>query len=183
MVHAAVEVIPTGATQQGEAAGSLLGQCERTAQIGPCPGAGSSLVIAFKVHLVIGEWGLVRDEADRLPIGFEVALERLALTHSPGERGHQHGHVDLAIKGDALGGVEHGLVVVEQMTGPEPLLGYGQREAAHGVTSSACAASLASIKRHQPLRVGSLAKSTKPSSTPAARHSVSRDMMRTESRP
>ncbi|MNJ41246.1 hypothetical protein D3C77_361640 [compost metagenome] len=184
VVHAAVEVIAAGAAQQGEAAGSLFSQFERAAQIGPGPAAGDDLVIAFKVHLVIGEWRLVRDEADRLPIVFEVALQRLALPYSPGEGGHQHGSLDLAVEGDALGGVEHRLVVIEQMSGPEPLLGYGQREAAHCTTSRFfCSASLASIRRHQPLRVGSLAKSTKPSSTPAARHSVSRDMIRTESRP
>ncbi|MNE04100.1 hypothetical protein D3C80_966230 [compost metagenome] len=183
VVHTAVEVIAAGAAQQGEAAGCFFGQLERTAQIRPGPGAGLRLVVALEGDLFIGQGQLVRDEADCLPIDLEVALERLALPYSTGERGQQHGRIDLAIEGDTLGGVEHGLVVIEQMTGPEPLLGDGQGEAVHGVTSRAWAASLASMRRHQPLRVGSLARSTKPSSTPAARHSVSRAMIRTESRP
>ncbi|MNY16942.1 hypothetical protein D3C86_1502360 [compost metagenome] len=182
-MHTAVEVIAAGAAQQGEAAGGLLGQCERTAQIGPGPGAGQRLVVALEGDLFIGQGQLVRDEADRLPILLEMALERLALPHRLGKGRGQHSSLDLAIEGDALGGVEHRLVVIEPMSGPEPLLGYGQGEAVHGVTSSAWAASLASMRRHQPLRVGSLARSTKPSSTPAARHSVSRAMIRTESRP
>ena len=183
VVHAAVEIIAAGAAQQGETAGRLLGQLERAAQIGPGPGAGQRLVIVLEGDFFIGQGQLMRDEADRLLIVFEVALERLALPHRLGKGRGQHGRLDLAVEGDALGGVEHRLVVVEQMSGPEPLLGDGQGEAVHGVTSSAWAASLASMRRHQPLRVGSLARSTKPSSTPAARHSVSRAMIRTESRP
>ena len=64
----------------------------------------------------------MRDEADRLLIVFEVAFECLALPHRLGKGCDQH-RLDLAIEGDALGGVEHRLVVVEQMSGPEPLLG------------------------------------------------------------
>ncbi|MNF61648.1 hypothetical protein D3C84_433000 [compost metagenome] len=184
MVHAAVEVIPRHAAQQGEAAGGLSGQLERAAQIGPGPGAGGGLVAPLQHQLAIGKGHRLGDETDRLAGRVEVALQRLALAHRLSEGGHQHGTVDLAIEGDALGGVEHRLVVAQQMAGPEPLLGDGEGEATHGVTSRVfCSASLASISRHQPLRLGVLARSTKPSSTPAARHSVSRDMMRTESRP
>ncbi|MNF70047.1 hypothetical protein D3C84_519460 [compost metagenome] len=183
MVHAAVEIIAAGAAQQGKAAGRLLGQLERAAQIGPGPGAGGGLVVAFEGHFPIGQRRRVGDETERLAGIVEMTLQRLALPHRLGKGCDQHGRLDLAVEGDALGGVEHRLVVIKQMTGPEPLLGDGQGEAAHGVTSRAWAASLASMRRHQPLRVGSLAKSTKPSSTPAARHSVSRAMIRTESRP
>ncbi len=79
VVHAAVEIIAAGAAQQGKAAGRLLGQLERAAQIGPGPGASQRLVIALKGDLFIGQGQLGRDEADPLLIVFEVALERLAL--------------------------------------------------------------------------------------------------------
>lgn len=170
VVHTAVEVVARLALQQGEATRPAAFQLERPANVAQRPGAHPGLGVRLggdgeALYLQRQRSGL---EEGGVAAAHEMPAERLAVVHRRPQRLEQDLGPDLAGKGDALGGVEHRPVLVQQVGRPEPLLRHAERNHA--------APPCAWISAHQPLSVGVRARSVKVSSRPRSRHSLSRVM-------
>ncbi len=177
VMHAAVKEILFRALQQRETARQLLLEVHRQPDIahGPVTDPGFGLDPFGDAHLPNFERQVAAGEEHRLLVGDEHPRQRLAFGHRPLHRADQFGAAYLAGEGDAFGGVEHGPIFVEQVAGPEPLLGDTER--LHR------APPCSPMSAHQPFSVGVFARSVKLSSSPCSRHSLSRVMIWMESRP